>query len=140
MALRSSPRTPPAGSAVKNDKPIAKGNVLIVEDDPDTSTALAVSLIEAGYGVRAEKNREDAAATIARYFYSTILLDYFMPGLSAKEFIAIAAKQLPDAKIVLITAGEQAKKISKELGLDYWIGKPFTPEQVLDYLHDIEKL
>ena len=124
-------------SAVLEECPVAlKGNVLVIEDDPDTGDFIKKAVLHAGYGVRLVRNRDEATGSLSRYLYDFIVMDYWMPGLSAEKFLTLVSRLQPGAKVVLLTAADKAPEIAERLNLSSWIGKPFSPEDLTDSLHN----
>ena len=116
-------------------RPVDK-NILIVEDDEDTAESLWITLLMEGYGVRVSKNRDFALEQLDQNLYHIILMDYWMDGKSAMEFIQEAKRLSPLSKIVLMTAASRAQDTAKALGLKHWIGKPVEPELLIKVLND----
>jgi thioredoxin reductase (NADPH) len=70
------------------------------------------------------KERNEAVALL--------LADHRMPGLSGTEFLAEAIKYYPEARRVLLTAyadTEAAITSINEIGLDYYLMKPWDPPE-----------
>jgi CheY-like chemotaxis protein len=82
----------------------ARGNVLVVEDDNDIATTITVIISDAGYGVRKVSSRESALKVLQDNLYQCVLVDYYMPGMSADVFTTTLKAIQPLSKIVLITA------------------------------------
>ena len=113
-------------------------NILIVEDDADTAETIMFILAMEGYGVRTVRSRDEAVIAIRHNLYNIVLLDFFMPGLSAEKFLNEAARVSPLTKIVLITAAPQAEEKAAALGLTHWLGKPFSHKDLIEGLAKIE--
>ena len=63
-----------------------------------------------------------------------ILLDLFMPGMGAGEFVRQVSAQSPTTRIVLMTAAERAETEAQRLGLKFFISKPFDYQTLMDAL------
>jgi DNA-binding response OmpR family regulator len=109
-----------------------KGNVLIIEDDDQTREMLLLTLVQQGYGVRATSNRGDAALLLSKNLYEVVLLDFYMPGMSAQEFVSDTRRISPRTSIILVTAANEVSDCAAKLGLSFFLGKPFTREQLLN--------
>lgn len=116
--------------------PLGK-NVLIIEDNADTAESLQLALVYEGFGVRSVQNRDEGLLALKKNIYQFILLDYFMPGLGAKDFLDAARQHAPIAKAILITAATDAEEKARELGLKYWLGKPIQPSNLIALLNKI---
>lgn len=103
----------------------ARGNILVIEDDPDTADAVGLFLMREGFGVRCVPSRNDALLVLDSHLYDVIVMDYMMPGLSAAEFVKEARRRCPHSRFVLMTAMHRAAEQAGVLGIDNWIGKPF---------------
>ena len=111
------------------------GNVLIIEDDPVCGTMILGVLGKAGYGVRLVQSRDAAVDAMGRYIYEHIILDYYMQGMSLPEFMSIVfATRAFGAAIILTTAENEAAEKAAMFNIPNWLGKPFTPEQLLKAL------
>lgn len=112
-------------------------NILIVEDNFDTAESLWGTLTLEGFGVRIVPNRNLALEALQRNIYHFILLDYFMPGLSAEEFLQKIPAVSRFATVVLITAAQHAPEKATELGLTHWVPKPIRPEKLVEKLKSL---
>jgi CheY-like chemotaxis protein len=107
------------------------GNLLVIEDDADTADIIRTFMSEEGYHVRCVPSRDAALEVLDAYLYNVIVMDYTMPGMGAVEFIREARRRCPNSMFVLITAEVVAAERALTLGLSRWLGKPFTPERLL---------
>lgn len=108
--------------------------VLVVEDDPDLSGLMKIILGDAGYPVRVAENGVVALARVAEEMPGVILLDMRMPVMNgwefAREFRARHGRR--GARIVVVTAAENARLRAQEIDADGWLEKPFELEAVLE--------
>jgi CheY-like chemotaxis protein len=107
------------------------GNILIIEDDVSTAEMMLIILGHSGYGVRKVTSREAGLVALKRNIYHRIVMDLHMPGMSAEEFVAVATKDFPRSKILLVTASVDAATEAQRLGIRNYLGKPFNDEQLL---------
>src|SRR5258708_31760467 len=106
-----------------------RGNVLVIVVDSVVAEAISSLLADEGYGVRTVKDRDAGLQAMRMNLYTVALMDLFMPGLGDEEFVATARGISPRTKIVLMTAGlGKAATRAQELGLNHWLGKPFTSD------------
>jgi DNA-binding response OmpR family regulator len=116
-----------------DDMEDARGNVLVVEDDPDTAETWIWILAKAGYGVRKAPDRDAALKFMKTNLYSYVVLDLFMPGMSAEVFMQ-AMRKRPQIKVILITAASDAQHEAKRLKIANFLKKPVSEEQLLEAL------
>ena len=114
-----------------------RGNVLVVEDDVDCGQMMMRILTAAGYGVRLSTSRELAVHALGRYLYEYIILDLRMPGMSTEEFLNVVRKSSREMHIILTTAENDAPHESLRLGIEKFIGKPFSPEQLVNTIQSL---
>jgi DNA-binding response OmpR family regulator len=111
----------------------AAAGVLVVEDDPDLSGLMNIILADAGYRVRLAENGAVALARIAEEMPRVILLDMRMPVMNGWEFAReFRARHGRAARIVVVTAAENARLRAQEIDADGWLEKPFELDAVLD--------
>jgi CheY-like chemotaxis protein len=107
-------------------------SVLVVEDDADLVSLMALVLSDVGYRVRTAPEGAAALARVAEELPGLILLDMRMPGMNgwdfAREFRARYGRACP---IVVVTAAENARARAQEVGADGWLSKPFEIDDVL---------
>jgi DNA-binding response OmpR family regulator len=115
------------------------GNVLVVEDDEDTGGVIQEMVARAGYGITVVTNRDDAVIALTKYLYDIVIMDYNMPGLAAEDFLARVKRRHARTRVILMTAAGKAPLLAQELELDRWIGKPFTPDELLGVLRDMSE-
>ena len=117
---------------------VNRGNVLVVEDDNDCGGVIVTTLTDAGYAARLTGNRNEAVTAIRRYLYDYIILDFRMPGMTIDEFLTVvSASATKNARVILITAETDAAFEARRYNLDHWLGKPFSPQQLLQLLASI---
>lgn len=117
---------------------MAKPTILTVDDDPMVLAAITRDLREQ-YGsthrlVRASSGAEALAAlaelALRDRQVALIVSDQKMPGMSGIEMLAQARTHAPAAKFLLLTAyadTEVAIKAINDIGLDYYLLKPWEP-------------
>lgn len=123
-------------SVLRSNRIIAQGNVLIIEDDPDTANFIASFLREQGYGVRSVISRDEALAVLDAYLYDVIIMDYMMPGMGSTQFASQARKRCPHSKFIMISAVSVAQEQAEKLNMEF-LAKPFTPEQLLQTIQSL---
>jgi CheY-like chemotaxis protein len=114
----------------------AKKIILVVEDDPDSRSAICTILETLGFEHRAFGSAREALAGLQSTKVDLALVDIMMPEMNGYELLR-EIKQMPSYKelpIIMVTAKDQDSEILEgyQFGADYYITKPFTSKQ-LDY-------
>lgn len=111
-----------------------KKKILICDDDQGITEVIQVILEENGYEVRTLLGGKGIEKKVQEFQPHLIFLDIWMPGIDGKEVTklmkqAASTKHIP---IIIISALNDAEKISKEIGADGYLSKPFDLTQLLD--------
>ncbi len=106
--------------------------ILIVEDDEDTSEVVRIVLKKAGYDSVAVERGEDALAEIASSAPDLVLLDLGLPDIPGLEVLRRVRDQSFLPMIVLSgKSREQDKVRALEAGADDFVDKPFSAEELV---------
>jgi DNA-binding response OmpR family regulator len=124
---------PAAGAA--GDPGAAPSRVLVVDDDPGMRGMMLIYLKRMGYTADTVSNGREAVDAVATGLYGILLLDCVMPELEGTEAArAIRAREVPGGQpwIVAFTAqsSEAAQARCRDAGMDAFLGKPFTEEEI----------
>lgn len=109
--------------------------VLVVDDDKDLLTMLEFSLkrLGADYEVHTARGSIEAMEQVESHRFDLVVADYMMPGMTGIDLARAVRQMSPDTQIVLMTAfGNQSRvrETTKHLGLDGYLSKPFTTEEI----------
>jgi diguanylate cyclase (GGDEF)-like protein len=112
--------------------------VLIVEEDEILCEFYSQTLRHAGMITSHIRNPADVPAHLAEYPADIILIDYNMPQCSGLELAAVLRQhdEYLTLPIIFMSAQEDIKSqtISSTLGVDDFLIKPFTPEQMISVI------
>ncbi len=116
--------------------------ILLVDDEEDIIWLTKKILEKEGFKVKAVKNGEEALKLLKKgYKPDLILLDVMMPGTNGWEICKKIKEdeKLKKLKVAIFTirTTEEDKAISKEVGADYHIDKPFDLD---DFIMTVKKL
>jgi thioredoxin reductase (NADPH) len=135
-----------SNTAARATKPV----IVSVDDDPEVLSAIERDLrrhFQAEYRIVKARSGAEALA-VARELkqrgtaVALFLVDQRMPAMQGTEFLREARKLHPDARKVLLTAyadTEAAISSINEIGLDYYLTKPWDPpaERLYPVLDDL---
>jgi CheY-like chemotaxis protein len=142
VVLTPDPRPP----LPPNEKATPTGpsvRVLVVEDNVDTATSLALLLTESGHDVRTAHDGPTALGAALDYRPDVALLDIGLPGLDGFE-VAKRMRQQPIFQKVMMVAmtgyGKASdRQRSQEAGFDHYLVKPVKFEKVQEILARVSK-
>ncbi len=118
-----------------------KGKILVVDDEVNITQILEFSIGSEGYQVITASNGEEAIDKARNEQPDLIILDIMMPKIDGYEACRILktsplTKNIP---VVLLTAKgrEIDKKLGYEVGATDYIIKPFSPNRLIDRIHEL---
>lgn len=114
---------------------MAKGKILLVEDDDDIAELVKHNLTREGWRVERASSGE-MGFTMSRTFKpDLILLDLMLPGIDGLEICKMLKHDIvtADTPIIMLTAkGEEADVVTGlEVGADDYITKPFSVRELI---------
>ena len=114
---------------------MSRQRLVVVEDDPDISEILRHALDRAGFDVDALTRGDTALEVIRRDPPDLILLDLMLPGLDGLELCRELKRgpETSEVPLIMLTArsDETDRIVGLELGADDYVGKPFSPREVI---------
>jgi PAS domain S-box-containing protein len=141
LAESPSPHALPysAGERATRSGERAGSRVLVVDDNRDTATSLALMLDLNGYEIRTASDGLEALGVAEDFRPEFVLLDIGMPRLDGYETArAIRSRPWGGSVTLLALTGwgqEEDKQRAREAGFDYHLTKPVDP-QLLQQLLD----
>lgn len=111
---------------------MAKGKILIIEDEREISSLLSNFLRENGYETEAAYEGSTASLYMKETQYDIILMDLMLPKKPG-EILMRELREYSDTPMIVISAKSMREtKISMlKMGADDYILKPFDLEEVL---------
>jgi DNA-binding response OmpR family regulator len=114
---------------------------ILIADDETTLRFLVSETLKMtdGYQIIEASDGEDALTKFNKFNPDLVILDVMMPimtGLDvAKELVKLENRPL----IILLTAKTLPKDVDAglEIGVDYYLQKPFSPVQLLELVNNI---
>lgn len=110
--------------------------VLVVDDEPDIRLLIRVYLVDAGYEVIEAENGREAIDSVTGDEPDLVLLDLRLPGLDGWEVIERLKEQGVAERIPVVAISAHATPTTKEraheVGFRSYVGKPFTPKELLE--------
>ena len=112
--------------------PENKGNILVVDDEPQITRVLKTTLSSQGYGVRSAGDGQEALDEMKNWPPDLIITDLRMPSVDGLELCRRVRKDSRIPIIVLSVKGEEPIKVEAlDAGADDYITKPFSVNELL---------
>ena len=102
--------------------------ILVVDDEPEMTALLSSFLTAKKYTVFTAHTGAEALPLFDKEQPDIVFLDIRMPGMDGLEVLETIRKRSPQARVVMITAFEDAavRKRARALGAEHFIPKPFS--------------
>jgi DNA-binding response OmpR family regulator len=107
-------------------------HVLIVEDDPNIASALALELSHGGYEARIERDGPGALAACAEWPAELVVLDLGLPSMDGIE-VCRRLRRGSSIPILVLTARDavQDRVRGLDAGADDYLTKPFSLDELM---------
>jgi len=107
-------------------------HILIIEDEREIAELVELALARAHFTARIVPTAEQARQLLAREHFDLLLLDVGLPDTDGFELLKTLRPQHPQPVIMLTAQDEETDRIlGLELGADDYIGKPFSPRELV---------
>ena len=110
-----------------------RGDILLVDDDPDLLKLISLRLTSAGYRVRTADRGEPALAAIAGERPATVITDLRMPGIDGLQLFDAVHRQHPALPVIILTAHGTIPDAVRatQRGVFGYLTKPFDSQDLL---------
>ena len=107
-------------------------HILIIEDELEIAELVELALARAHFTARIAPTAEQARQLLAREHFDLLLLDVGLPDTDGFELLKTLRPQHSQPVIMLTAQDEETDRIlGLELGADDYIGKPFSPRELV---------
>ncbi len=116
-------------------------NILIIDDEKDLCELLSDTLTSRRYNVACVNTQKEASRIIKRGLPDLVFLDLKLPDGDGMKLISKIKKINPDTVVNVISAygSEDAKEKAMELGVNRFIDKPFSEQDILRSIRELRK-
>jgi two-component system response regulator HydG len=108
--------------------------ILIVDDEAGMCLIMKDFLREAGYETAMASNGREAFSLLPQLNPDLILLDLGLPDVNGRDVLRHVKATMPHIKIMIISAYADQRTQNElfNLGADFFLAKPFMPEELQD--------
>jgi two-component system, OmpR family, KDP operon response regulator KdpE len=112
--------------------PTGKGNILVVDDEPQITRVLKTTLSSHGYGTRTAGDGEEALQVMKEWSPDLVITDLRMPNMDGLDLCRKVREKSQVPIIVLSVKGEERTKVEAlDAGADDYVTKPFNVNELL---------
>ena len=116
-------------------------DVLVVDDDPDIRSMLAMVLDDAGFRVREAADGVAALAALEEKAPDLMVLDVMMPNVDGFGVLRSRRQKglAPGTRVLMLTAKTAERDFVRgwELGADEYLTKPFDIERLVNKIKEL---
>jgi phosphate regulon transcriptional regulator PhoB len=110
-------------------------DVLVVEDEPDIRALIVHHLTRDGFRCRTAGDGPEALARVRASVPDLIVLDLMLPGIDGLELTRRLRAEPASAAVPIIMLTAKADEVDRvvglEMGADDYLGKPFSPKELV---------
>jgi PAS domain S-box-containing protein len=122
----------------REEKPIKKVRILVVDDNADTAQSMAMLLKLIGHEVETASSGPQAIEVAKAYQPDFVLLDIGLPGMSGYEVASQLRKEESCNHAVIVAVSgygqDEDRRRSKSAGFDFHLTKPLDHDALLTLL------
>lgn len=115
--------------------------ILVVEDTPSQQDLLVGYLTESGYHTIIANDGQEALTKIEAKKPDIVITDLVMPGMSGLELCRNLKKNADTKDIPIIACTTKSQELDKlwgmKQGVDFYVTKPFTREDILKAIRSV---
>ncbi len=109
-----------------------KGNILVVDDEPQITRVLKTTLSSQGYATRTAADGNEALQAMKDWMPDLVITDLRMPNMDGLALCRHIREQSQVPIIVLSVKGEEKTKVEAlDAGADDYVTKPFNVNELL---------
>lgn len=108
-----------------------KGDLLLVDDDPQLRIVLCAILTQCGYLVRSAHDGQSGLTEIQNAMPDIILSDLYMPGMSGFEFLMEVREKFPTIPLIAMSSAYSGTEVPAGVIADAFYEKATSIDHLL---------
>jgi two-component system, chemotaxis family, response regulator PixH len=117
--------------------------VLVVEDTPSEMQLMTLYLKDNGYQVISANNAKDGLDLVTSEKPDVVITDVVMEGMNGFEFCRVLKKNPETEQIPVIACTSRSQNLDKmwgkKQGVDVYVTKPYSQEDIIDAVKSVSK-
>jgi FixJ family two-component response regulator len=113
---------------------MAANTIFIIEDQPEVCEALTEILTPEGFDIYSFFEPEELLGALKDQMPGIVIADFYLRGTDAADLIRTLQQRHVPCQIVLMSGLVNLPEKAKELGVNYWVQKPFELTHLLNLL------
>jgi two-component system, OmpR family, response regulator len=132
-------RIPAPVLLLKYLNPMSRGfKILIIDDEKELCELIQLILKDENYQVECAHTLKEGVRRWMNLQPSILILDNFLPDGSGLDFINQVPEVLFKSKVIVITGeGKLSKERAQNLGVEFFIEKPFSLKMIRELVQEI---
>lgn len=116
-------------------------SILVIDDDDEVRSVLAIMLDRAGYEVQTARDGNEGIEKYRAHPSDLVITDIVMPEKEGIETITELRRDFPDAKIIAMSGGGKLLAgtyldMARAFGVSHTFTKPVSQEELLSAVHE----
>jgi CheY-like chemotaxis protein len=126
----------------RDEPPVAKKRVLVLDDDPQILELIQIILEDEGHTVTTFTSPQEALAAVNTTPPDLVLLDIVMRSRHGLEVLSELREKVPNLPVVLLSGAvsqvDDMPEIARALGAQAFIEKPFDALQLVEVVESAQ--
>ncbi len=126
-------RDQPTTKLSEQRSPLPEQTLLLVDDEPGTTSAVKRLLRREGYRILTAHSAEEGLAQLARHDVQVVMSDLLMPVMDGLAFLQQVSRRYPDTVRVMLTGHQQLDRVHQALAdgiLHRHFSKPWDDDEL----------
>ncbi|MFC4736412.1 response regulator transcription factor [Bacillus daqingensis] len=113
--------------------------ILVADDEEILRMLITDTLEDLGHDITEAEDGADALQKLSEASFDLLVVDYMMPEKTGMEVLESLSDEQRNMPVIMLTAKaqEQDKQRALAAGADYFMAKPFSPEELEALVEDI---
>jgi DNA-binding response OmpR family regulator len=111
--------------------------ILIIDDEKELCELIQLILKGENYQIDCAYTLKDGRKKLLNQHPSILILDHFLPDGNGLDLIEHEPKILINSKVILITGDAKSSSRADDLGIEFFIQKPFSLKTIRELVQEI---